>query len=593
MQLMEVRRVSRRRRGWRLLLLVAVAALGVGAWLAYEPAKVRYRAWKRQQALQQAREFIAQNDVPKTQLALDVALNAGPADPDTLRVAAEMLEQVGAAQAMRFRRAVVRLLPESAADHAALIFSCLRFRDYNAARDALRSIPTRTAAEPAALRAALAFALATEDHAVADLALAQLRQAEPGNDSLAFTQALLRLKLPREDGRQAAEAEIERLVSRTPALRTPADRQLAAAAMLHRDYATARRRLERILSAPDATLADRLQLANLELLVDGQPFTEVFSRVAPRATGTAADAATLLNWLVVQGRLAEASAWAGTLPPAVRSADAVARAEAEVRARQRDWEGLREQLKRGAWGPIPDETLRLVAAAIAVDAPDKTALRKEVWDMALTKGGTSLGALTALLRIASAWGWTAEAERTAWTIGRHFPDQTWAFQELFNAYKQRKDTQGMREVLGRLRDGDAGVARYRHDWALLSLLTEPTLNWDGPKSELAALHASHPGDATYATGYAVALAQAERAAEALAVVDQLTPEERAFPPRLPYLAYVYGVGRRAAEFERAKAAMAAGGDYLPEEKLLVQRGQEALQRPVPKAAAPKPADPKT
>jgi thioredoxin-like negative regulator of GroEL len=589
MQLIEVRRVSRRRKSLRYIVAATVAALAVGGWLTWEPALARYRVWKRQHAIGQAREFIARRDVANTQLALDVALHAGPAEPDTMRVAADMLEQVGAPQAMRLRRSVVRLAPESAADHAALVLSCLRFRDFNAAKDALHSIPTNVARQPAALKAALAYALATDDAPVADYILKQLRAESPNDDALAYTHAVLRLKMPRPEDREAAAAELEKLVARNPKLRIPVEREQAGAALLQKDYADAKRHLATILSSPEVTLSDRLQEANIELLVDQTPFSEVFGRVAPAAATNEADAATFLQWLVIQNRTDEARNWAESLPVTIRQTDSVQRMEADIAARRHDWDKLNLLLKTGVWGAIPAETLRLLGAAQAVDSPDHPNLRHDVWDMALNSASSSLPALNALVRLAAAWGWDAELEKAEWAITRSFPDQTWAFQGLFNFYREKKNTSGMRDVLGKLRDTDGSVVRYQHDWALLTLLTEPTSSWDGAKTALAEIYKSNPADPSYVTAYALALAQAGRATEAVAVIGKLPEADRDYPPRQPYLAYVYGAARMKADFERAQSLM-KNVDYLPEERALTQRGAEALNRPAPKPApAAKPA----
>jgi len=96
------------------------------------------------------------------------------------------------------------------------------------------------------------------------------------------------------------------------------------------------------------------------------------------------------------------------------------------------------------------------------------------------------------------------------------------------------------------------------------------------------LYATHPGDATFVTSYAFALAQVGKGPEALAIVDKLTPEERSFPPRQPYLAFIYGVARDEAKLDRA-VALAKGGSFLPEEATLFQRARtELTKKPVKK-----------
>ena len=574
----------------RYVVMLVIAGAALAAWLASDPMLARYRSWKRQHALEQAKTFIASHDVANTQIALDVALHAGPADPDTIRVAADMLEQVGALQAMRLRRAVVQMAPDSASDAAALVLCCLRFHDFNAAKDALHAMPPSLARQPVCLRAALAYAMATDDAPVADYILRQLRAQSPTDDALAYTHAVLRLKMPRAEDRATAAHELEALAAKNPKLRTPVERELAGAAIQNQDYADAAAHLSRVLAAPDATMADRLQQANIDLLVTHRAFGDIFASIAPAAKANEADAAAWLQWLIVQNRIEEANTWLESVPTSLRQSPTLRRIRADIAARRRDWATLEPLLRDGVWGPVPGETVRLAGAALTVDAPDHSTVRQEVWDMALGSANGILPALTTLLRLANAWGWSAEAERAEWAVARSYPDQTWAFQDLFNAYRRRKDTNGMREVLSKLRDSDTAVPRYQHDWALLTLLTEPSVQWNQPKAVLETLYRANPSDATYATGYAFALAQADRAKEAVAVLAKLSPEELGYPPRQPYLAYVYGVARMKAEMERANA-LANGPDFLPEEKTLFLRAREALVR-VDESSSPPGAKPK-
>ena len=568
--------------------MLGVATLALGAWLAYRPAVDRYKLWKQQRALAQARQFIEKRDAPKAKLALDVALTTVPGNPETIRVAAAMLEQIGAAQAMRLRRAVARLAPDSAEDAAALVLCCIRFRDFNAARDALRAMPPALAIKPPALRAALAYALSTDDTPVADAIFNRLREQFPNDDGLGHTHALLRLKHPREEQRLAAHRELEEIARRNPKLAPQINREFVGYALQQRDYADAKARLRVLLAATDATLSDHLQQANIDLLVEQQPFEAVFARVLSHVGKTEGDAAQFLQWLLVQNRAAEADRWLASVGAPLRQTTALKGLEADTVAQLKDWDRLGKLLEDGAWGPLSKETLRLVFAARAVNSPTRATLRRETWEVALESARDNVGTLRVLLRLASLWQWDDEAERTLWTVARTFPDQTWAHQGLFNVYREKKDTVKMRSVLGALRESDGSVPRFQHDWALLTLLLDPTGQWNQPKTTLQQLYESHPTDPNYATGYAFALAQSGKGTEALAIVRKLTPGERDYPPRQPYLAFVFGVAKAAGELKRT-TTLAAGATFLPEENNLFTRAREELARKPEKASPTKAA----
>ena len=60
--------------------------------------------------------------------------------------------------------------------------------------------------------------------------------------------------------------------------------------------------------------------------------------------------------------------------------------------------------------------------------------------------------------------------------------------QLFNFYREKKNTIAMRDVMNTLRESDGTVPRYQHDWALLTLVTEPNANWNPAKETMRQLY---------------------------------------------------------------------------------------------------------
>lgn len=587
MQLLQPSRSSRKKRRkltawiWGVLLIFAAAA-----WFAKDPLRDRYRFWKQKRALAQAREFVANRDALSAQLALDVAIRAMPGNADTIRVAADILEQAGAPQAMRLRRMVTQLLPGSSEDAARLVLCSLRFQDYNSAKDALVETSPEVSRELPMMQAALAYALATDDRAVADVFLGELRQRFPENADLRHAQAKLHLRHPDEAKRAVARTELEELARGRPELALPINRELAGVALQAKDYPEARRRFELILADPAATLDDRLQKANLALLIDQTPFPAIYDELSPAALRSPADAVQFTRWLLVQDRGAEARGWIEGLPAEFRTDKGVRAIEADTTVQLGDWERIGPMVEAGAWGEIPVKSVRLAISARLMEEADKESLRLELWEAAVRAAGNSLSALGVLQRLATAWRLEKESEHTLWTIARAYPDQTWAHQSLFNSYKDKKNTAGMRSVLSALRQSNGAVPRYQHDWALLTLLREPGLVWTPAKETMKTLYERDRTNATYVTGYALALAQSDLGTEALGLLSTLRPEEREYPPRLPYLAYVNGVARKREEVARLQAlADKIGAEYLPEERNLFLLAAEAALRPASPATS--------
>lgn len=591
MQLMSARKGLRRTQWIRRIVIVGLLLIVAGGWYAYRPAVNRYKAWKQRNALAQAKDFLAQKDYPNAKLAIDVALATGPGNPDAFRLAADMLDSVGSPRALPLRRRLVQVDPGSAEARAALVESALRFRDFNAARDALSEMTPEQANHPAALKAALGYATATNNKPVADALFDRLQQLEPDNQNLKVMHALLRLQNPRPAVEAAARSELEEL-ARDPRNTLFIRRRLMADAMARRDYPEAKRQAALVLAEPKATLEDRLHQANLALNVDGRPFAEIFAGLAPQARANAADAAEFGRWLLIVGRPVEAEAWIAELPAALQQEAGVAAVRADALAEQKNWDRLQAAIQAGAWGSVGQDTVSLAFATRIAAERKNEGLQRQLWDEALAAAGGRKSDLNILYRLARIWAWAEPTERTLWVIIKSAPDTTWAQQTLFAIYRERQDTNGMRTLMNTLRTSDATLPRYKYDWALLSLLSFRSPGWTPPKIAMQELHMAEPANAAYATGYALALAQSDKPAEALAVLEKLTAAELALPSRAPYLAYIYGVGRKTDGFDKAMAMQSRLKELLPEEQELFVLGREALQRPVAKPAVKprKPSD---
>jgi len=573
------------------LVALAVVALAVGAWMGRESLLRHYRHWKQERALVQAKGFVEKRDFANARLALQVAFAAAPGDPRTLRLAAELLEQAGSPDVLTLRRRLVLMAPDSLDDRVALINTALAYRDLGTAHDALLSLPEKQLNEPAALKAALAYFLVEDNRPMADALYDRLAVMEPDNQNLRIMHALLRLRSPKAETVAEARRTLAPYAA-DPKLALFIHREMLRAAVLRSDSTEARQLADQLAALPGATLEDRLHAANFALTVDQRPFAEVFGSLATVAAGRAEDAAALVRWTLLVDQAPAGEAWLLTLPKEIQQAPALAPALAELAAVKKDWDGLRARLEAGAWGPVERDALRLAFTARDLDEGTKPELRRQMWDEALAAAGRSLPSLTALHRLSGIWRWDDETERSLWAITRAFPTQTWAHQTLFNTYRKRGDTVSLRNLADTLRQRDGTLLRYQHDWALLSLLTSAQPAWNAPKQMMADLYKLDPTNANYATGYAFALAQADKTDEALAVLQKIPADQLAQRARAPYLAYIYGMARRPDDYAKAatdKAALAPS--LLPEENALFDAGRTALTRSLAPARTSSTAQP--
>lgn len=586
MQLMQSKRYSPKKRRWfRIFLIVAVAGLVVGGVVLRDKLTPRYNLWKQQRALKQARDFMEQSDQRNAKIALDVALLAAPNNPEAWRTAAEFLEQNSAMQAIRVRRQIVELSPDTLDDRIALIMTALRFKDMITAREALSGMSVAQAQEPAALRAALAFALATNAAPVADALYDRLRAIYPDNEELRYDHAALRCLIPNQELASVARAEVEKFAEK-PEYRLRALRWLLVDAIKRKENAVAIKWSRQLAETPKAELHDLLHRANVALLIEKAPLAELLPPLELRASRNPTDVATLVGWLANQNRIDLALLWLARLPTEMTIKPEVADVGAEMALRQEKWNLLGALLEQGAWGKVDPETVQLAMSARTLSDRQRTDLRKRVWEEAVASCRGNPFALRMLARLSGAWRWDQEMEVTLWAVARAFPDQTWAHYALLQGYRMKKSAAGMREVIAALRQQDAGVSRNQHDWALLSMLTDQSRQWSNDKEQMKSLYLGAKNNPYHMVGYGFALALTGQASEALKVIEPLTDLDRALPSRAPYLAFIYGANKMEKEAKHY-VEFAANADLLDEERSLLRQALDLLHvKPVeaPKAS---------
>ncbi len=590
MHILQSRKLTPRQFWLRIIAAGVLVLIIAGAWIVSPRLMQHYKVAKQQRALTQAKEFLAQKDYNNSQLALKVAFEAIPGDPQTIRVAAELLEAVGSPAAMPLRRRAVAANPDSPEDHAALIKCALRFGDINAARDAVAAVPEKLAGTPAILKAGLAFAMATNNAPVADAFFDRLQIAEPDNENLEIMHNLLLLRSPRAHIASGARAKLDELAL-IPRNTLFIQRELLRTALLRKAYPEASKLASTIIATPGATMDDRLNLANIHLNIDHEPFDRIFTELAPLAAKTPEDTAVFARWMLVIGQPAKAKSWLDTLSSTVGSDPRINTVRADLAVALEAWDELATLIEAGAWGAIPKDSVRLAFTARLVAQSNNAQLRPQLWEEALRVSSKSKTGLNALYRLSGVWNWSDQLEGTLWAIVQNFPDEAWAHETLFSAYRKNRNTDKIRDLMNTLMERDNTTPRYKYDWALLSLLTQKRTTWTPAKQAMHDLYQSDTSNGYYAVGYAFALAQSDMETKGMEILATLPPGELTAPSRAPYLAFIYGMNRLPERFEEAAALQPGLTDLMPEERELFSLGRTALTRPEPKKkAAAKPAD---
>ena len=555
-------------------LIIAVLALGAGAWVAVPRIKTAYTARKVERSLEQARAFLAQDDLAQASLAMKVALASGRQQVEVWRVAAEFAERTNPGDAVHLRRRILTAVPDSLSDRLALAQAALAARDYRTAHETLTGASQEQKESPRYKQIVIAYALATQQLPLADALLTELA-TEDADASVRLLHATVLIRHPRAEKSAAARATLTEM-AKDAALRLAALRALVQDAFARRDQAEAMRLASELAASPGATLADQLAELNSVLFAGGKIEPAQFAAVQERAAKNPADAIAYVQWLLVQQRAEAAREWIMTLPAEQRATPGFAYAETEIAAALQQWDRLGELLRAGVWGPLSADTVRLAFSAHSVHEATPGALADGLWNETLAVAGTNLFSQRALLRLAGLWRWEHASRSTLFAIVREHPNETWAYESLVRGLQAARATAALRDALVLWRNADPNSARLQHDAALLTLLLEAPAGPNGTTETLKRLHESEPDNPIFATGHAFALWRLGRPAEAVAVVDRLSPAERDLPARAPYLAAIYAGAGRTAEAQAALGRVVSAS-LLPEEAgLVAQASASAL-----------------
>lgn len=557
----------------RPTLVIVTIALGLLAYFAADVRRITADAYhdrRQQRALRQAQAFLASNDRANAALALQVALQANPANADAWRTAAEVLERAGDPRALELRRQLLRTDPQSLDALLAFVGAALRFNDAAEAEAALAQVPAEREGEPAVLKLRAALLVAQGKPAAARRTLERLATLEPENATMRFNFATLELRQGDAASRIRARAALDRWAeSDRTALRAPALRELARDAIARGDTAAALALTEQLVSLREATFAD--ELLRLDLLgATAAPETAAAQdAVARRAAAGPDTAAAYVTWLMMRHRANEAWAWLQSLASATRRASPVAAAAADCLGALEQWDAMSRALIDGAWGPVRADAIRKAFSARMEGRADPAGIAR-AWSQALELAGPDLPTLRVLLRVASLWGWREPAEQTLFALVARDPKQTWAFRALVSSAYARRDAGRLQAAYDAWHRACPQDARVAGDWAMLTLLQEPSTAPSEAKDTARRLHAATPDDAYFATTHAFACYQSGRTKDAIAVMERLRPGDLDVPGRALY----FGVFLAAdAQAERARQALAraAHANLLPAERDLLAK----------------------
>jgi len=527
-----------------------------------------YDDWRQSHLLRRATALLQEGELSKAaQTAQEVLARHRDSLP-ALHVLAEAAEKQNLDEAVRWREQIARLLPSDLDSQLNLASAALRFGKLDLARHALDRVPSGDRDRAAFHVVAGWLARAQGNFAEQEEQFAAAVKKEPTNDLYQFNLAALQIRSRDPEKSVKAHDTLQRL-SKVAPYRTGALRALLNDAVARNDLIAADNLAQQLQMSPEVTFGDYLLCLNFYRKLDQKKFRSILERVKPVAARDPSNLASLMDWMNQNELAGDVVKWSDKLPAAQLSSTATSVEVADAYATVKNWSRLKRWTRAGTWGE--SEYLRLAYQAIATrqSRPRSTNPNAEfesLWRSAEQLANEEPERELALARLASKWGLEKESEELWWRVAENPPTRREALEELRRLYRGKNQTAKLYDVLQRLHQSSPNEAPITADLARLGLNTGQNKEQSHQLAKEAYDRA--PNEVNCALTYAFSLSRLGRNAEAVRIVESLSPEQLHDPHAAVYVALLLA---QAGRIEAANNYIAIADDekiYPEEEKLL-------------------------
>ncbi len=306
----------------------------------------------------------------------------------------------------------------------------------------------------------------------------------------------------------------------------------------------------------------------------------------PFAARDPSNLASLIDWMNQNGLAGDVVKWIDKLPQARLRSTQTSVAVADAYARTKNWSRLKGWTGTGMWGD--SDYLRIAYQAIATrqsrsrNGTSNTQF-ENLWHSAEQLASKQPDRELALARLASRWEFENESEELWQRVAENPPTRREALEALRRLYRGKNEIAKLYDVLRRLHETSPNEAPITAELARLGL----NLGQNPERSHELAKEAYDraPDEVNCAVTYAFSLSRLGRSADALAIIQNLPPDQLHDPHAAVYVALLLAA---ADQVESARDYIAAADDekiYPEEAKLL----DEAKTKLAIASATPSPA----
>lgn len=420
--------------------------IGTGAAVAISLISILsvrgYRGWRVEKELSAAQTYLQQRDIRNALLSLKQAVLLRPDSLEARRALASLLEEAGSSEALIHRQKLIDLEPQLLEPKLAYVRSALKLGHLQQASKTLKSIKGshRKTPEFMELQAELQLKRGRPDGALE--IYRELIELRPEDERTRVKLTALELRSGSERDQTTARAALESRIT-DDEFGLVALRALAEDALQRSDFAAALAWSKRACEMPLSEVSDRL-LHLQTLFAAKSPSFESWladlERIALENTSFALDVA---KWKMNILGPEAASNWLERLPPNTREDRAVCLVLADCYSALQRWDDLESLVGRTTWRER--EPLRLGLLARAQAGLGNVRRSERTWQLALQEAQTYPAQLPLLLAMARTDD--RDVRQVLWMIAEREPENLAARQELYQAYWQERNADGMLRMM--------------------------------------------------------------------------------------------------------------------------------------------------
>jgi hypothetical protein len=552
-----------------IITITSLCVLLLAAYVAYRG----YKVWKQSHWLAMAKDYAAKGDVRNEFLSLEQVLAANLWNLEATRMMANLATAQHSEGALRWRKRVLELNPDSLEDRLALVLAAVSAHAFGDASNAIAGVDAAGRKTAPYFNVAGEYALAAGKQAEAQADFAEASRLDPGNPAPQLSLAVVELYRTNELDKSEARIALKRLAINCTNLviRAQAKRELVGDALRSKDYITAVSFASELTQATNAPWGDRLLSLVALRVSQNNSYAASLAACERDCSGDPEKIRELALWLMDQQQHDHALAWLLSLPLSVQTNPPAAVLISQCQILSRDWVGLQKLASKQTWKNLEFTRHAYLARALREQGLDGAA--KAEWDVAMKTAENRLEPLKALFGMTAAWKWRDETQQVLWAIVNNHPKEYWADSELAGELYAAGGTRPLLQLLNLQFNRNPANLDAENNLAITAMLLQANEIQPYKLAQDAYQKAGTNGN--YACTYAYSLYLQGKKMEALKIMQSMNPAMLNNASTAGYYGVILksaGQGANAAPFLKRSLA----GVLLPEERDMFQKALQGL-----------------